>query len=267
MRQDLVDILKEKIAQKDSIVIAFSGGVDSSLLSVIAKETLGNQHLCILLDSPLVPAKSIENAKKIAYEFDLNFEILPFKALEQSEIARNPEDRCYHCKKVSARLLKIHANKKGINCIADGTNLSDLGEYRPGLAAGEEEGIAHPFVEAGIHKSDIREIAKLRGYGFWDLPSSACLASRIPYNEGLTEDKLQTVDNVENVLSSLGFIQGRVRLHDKGTIARIEVPENELQSILSCRKEIVSELKNFGVPYVTIDIEGYRSGSMDEILE
>ncbi|MFP4655798.1 MAG: ATP-dependent sacrificial sulfur transferase LarE [Methanohalobium sp.] len=261
-----VDVLKAKIAQKGSMVVAFSGGVDSSLLSLVAKETLGNQHLCILLDSPLLPAKSREQAEIIAHKYGLNFEILPFKVLEQPGIDSNPSDRCYHCKKASAKLLKSYASMNGFNCVADGTNLSDLGEYRPGLAAGEEEGIIYPFVEAGINKSDIREIANERGYIFWNFPSSACLASRIPYNENLTEDKLKTIDEAENILSSLGFIQVRVRLHGDGAIARIEILEEELESFLTYRKKVVSRLKNLGVLYVTIDIEGYRSGSMDEIL-
>lgn len=261
-----VDTLKEVIAKKGPMVIAFSGGVDSSLLSLLAKETLGNQHLCILLDSPLVPQHSIEQAKRISNEFGINFEILPFKALNKSGIVDNPKDRCYHCKKASSQLLKSYALNKGFNCIADGTNLSDLGEYRPGLAAGEEENIAHPFVDAEISKPDIRRIAKGRGYGFWNLPSSSCLASRIPYNEILTEDKLKKVDKAENLLSSFGFTQGRVRLHGKGAIARIEISEKELESFLNYRKNVVSELKDLGITYITVDIEGYRSGSMDEIL-
>ena len=178
--------------------------------------------------------------------------------------ASNPKNRCYHCKKISAVHLKSSAEELGLSCIADGINLSDRGEHRPVLLASDEEGIVHPFIEAGITKEDIRTIARKLGLPVWQKPSAACLASRIPYGDEITGEKLKRIENAEAYLASLGIDQLRVRLH--GNLARIEVHKEDTGKILEQQSALVRHLRSLGFAYVTLDIEGYRSGSMDEVL-
>lgn len=260
---DKLTDLKKDISGKGSLLIAFSGGTDSSLLAIVTKKVLGDKHLCVLIDSPLVPRKDVERAHNLAERFKLNLKVIPFDPLKVPEIRNNPRDRCYYCKKEICRRLKLIAGEHGIETIADGTNLSDLGEYRPGNRATSEEGVYHPFVEAGISKNDIRKIVKEMGLEFWNVPSSACLASRIPYNEKLDAKKLTIVEEGENILHGFGFTQCRFRLHDNGRIARIEVSEEKITDLVSEKDRIMPELRKLGIPYVTVDLEGYRTGSFD----
>ena len=256
--------LKEKIAVKGSMLIAFSGGVDSTLLAVLAKEVLGNNTTCILLDSPVVPRAAIEQARKIAHDCELNLDIIPVPLMEREEFRKNPADRCYICKKISATYLRQQAEVLGLACIADGMNVSDTSEHRPGLTASSEEGIIHPFIETGITKQDIRKISRDYGLSVWKKPSAACLSSRIPYGEEITREKIRIIEEAEEFLADRGFGQFRVRLH--GTIARIEVHKEEMGKILDIHTAVVKKLKSIGFSYVTLDLEGYRSGSMDEVI-
>jgi uncharacterized protein len=259
-----LDLLKAVIARKGPMIISYSGGVDSSLLAAVAKEVLGDQTACVLLDSPVVPRTAIEQADRIARDLGLRLEIVQVPVMEDREFRKNPPDRCYFCKKISAQLLREKANEFRITCIADGTNISDLGENRPGLTAGSEEGIVHPFIEAGITKEDIRYIAHEYGYDFWNKPSAACLSSRVPYGEEITPEKLRMIEEAENFLSEKGFTQFRVRM--SGRMARIEVLPDEFPGLIGIRKEVTKRLKEIGFSYVALDLEGYRSGSMDEVL-
>lgn len=256
--------LKETIAARGSMLIAFSGGVDSTLLAVLAKEVLGNNTACVLLDSPVVPRSAIEQAHQIARELGLELDIISIPLMEQEEFRKNPANRCYYCKKISAAYLKQRAEERGLACVADGINVSDMDEHRPGLAASTEEGIIHPFIESGITKQEIREIAREYGLPVWQKPSAACLSSRIPYGEEITRKKLRIIEEAEAFLAGQGFGQLRVRLH--GTIARIEVHKEEMGKILDMQPAVVKKLKSIGFSYVTLDLEGYRSGSMDEVL-
>jgi uncharacterized protein len=257
--------LKEIIAGHGPMLIAYSGGVDSTLLAAVARDVLGKKSSCILLDSPVVPRAAVEQAKEIARELRLQFGIIEVPHLEHEEFCKNPAERCYFCKKISAGYLRQRADELGFACIADGINVSDMGEHRPGLRASTEEGILHPFIETGITKEDIREIARDLGLPVWQKPSAACLSSRIPYGDEITREKLRKIEEAEAYLAGLGIGQLRVRLH--GNIARIEVHNEDQVKILNLRSAVAGKLRSLGFSYVTLDIEGYRSGSMDEVLE
>jgi uncharacterized protein len=259
-----VEALAKTIAAKGSMLISFSGGVDSSLLAVLAREILGSNTRCVLLDSPVVPRAAVEEARQIADDAGLTLDIIPQPLMDDERFTANPAGRCYWCRKNAAAVLKLHRDAGGYACIADGTNVSDTGEYRPGRAAATEEGIVHPFLEAGITKADIREIARARGLDFWDKPSAACLASRIPYGEEITCKRLTMIEEAEIYMHSKGFCPCRVRTH--GGVARVEVVKGDFAELAGIRDSLVNTFRAIGFSYVTLDLEGYRSGSMDEVL-
>ena len=256
--------LKQWIARKRSMLIAYSGGVDSSLLAAVTKDVLGKRSHCIFIDSPLVPRSAFLDAERIARDLGLSYEVVRVTSIDRA-VQRNPPDRCYHCKKHDICILKKRAGELGLSCIADGVNLSDISEHRPGIRACDEEGVIHPFVEAGITKVDIRDIARELGFDFWDKPSSPCLSSRIPYGDEISRDVLTRVEAAEEYLHGRGIRQVRVRTHTG--IARIEAGENDMPRILAMRNDLVKEFQVLGFSYITLDLEGYRSGSLDEVLK
>jgi uncharacterized protein len=213
----------------------------------------------------VVPRAAVEDAKTIAAELGLALDIIAVPHLEDDTFCSNPENRCYHCKKISASYLRQRATELGLACIADGMNVSDTREHRPGLAASTEEGIFHPFIETGCTKLDIRDIARECGLAVWQKPSAACLSSRIPYGDPITPEKLRMIEEAEAYLADREFGQLRVRLH--GNIARIEVHKEVRGRILEQMDDISARLRSLGFSYVTLDLEGYRSGSMDEVLK
>ncbi len=223
-----------------------------------------DRALAVFLDSETTARSDLEQARRLAKSLGLNFRVAEFSILKDEEFAQNSAVRCYICKKKSAALLKSIAREEGIKCIADGVNLSDYQDFRPGIQACNEEGIWHPFVESGISKEDIRTLAHNTGLAVWDRPSSACLSSRIPYGERITENNLRMVEEAEDYLKGLGFLQLRVRAH--GRMARIELLKSDAKRALDIRDEIVSRLKDIGFRYVTLDLEGFRTGSMNEVL-
>lgn len=263
-RADKLEDLKTRIAKKGKLLVAYSGGVDSSLLAKVAHDVLGGKALAVILDSESMPKGELENAKRLAASLGLNYRVAEFSILREEPFLHNPVTRCYICKKKSAAVLKSIAAEEGISCIADGVNLSDYGDYRPGIAACDEEGIWHPFVDAAVTKEDIRAMAQGLGLPIWNKPSSACLASRIPYGEPITPENLRMVEEAEEYLKSLGFLQLRVRSH--GRVARIELLKQDMSRAMDCRDEIARMLKTIGFDYVALDLEGFRSGSMNEVL-
>lgn len=262
--KEKLEHLKEIIKEKDSLIIAFSGGIDSSLVAKVAFDVLDEKALAVTLTSDTFSKRELENAKKIAKEIGVHHMIIKSSELGNKAFVRNPENRCYYCKKEEVIVLKRIANENRIKYIADGVNLSDFDEHRPGIKALDEEDIIHPLVEAGVKKSDIKVMAKSLGLSNYDMPSTTCLASRIPYDEEITSEKLKRIEEAESFILSLGLRQVRVRCH-KG-VARIEVEKEEIERVISLRKEIVRRLKIVGFKYITLDLEGYRSGSMDEAL-
>ena len=262
--KDLNDALIEELLRNKDLLISYSGGIDSTLLAVLAQKTLPGNTRCILLDAPIVPRRVVREAVETAGDLGLSCDVVPFPIMENEDFRKNPVNRCYICKKISAQVLKDHAERLGISNIADGINASDLREYRPGLKASEEEGLLHPLLAAGLEKADIRRIAKECDIPVWNKPSSACLSSRFPYGEEITLEKLQMIENAEDFMQDLGFSQFRVRL--RGRIARIELIVGEFEKAMSFRERIVETLQSYGFSYITLDLEGYRSGSMDEVL-
>lgn len=263
-RADKLEDLKKRIAEKGKLLVAYSGGVDSSLLASVAHDVLSDRALTVILDSETMPRSELLHARALAKSLGLNYRVAELSILSVEQFLQNPATRCYICKKKSASVLKSIAEEEGISCIADGVNLSDYRDYRPGIAACDEEGIWHPFVDAAITKEEIRSMAHSLGLPVWNKPSSACLASRIAYGEPITQKGLEMVEEAEEYLKSLGFLQLRVRSH--GRMARIELLKQDMTGAMNCSDEIAKMLKAIGFDYVALDLEGFRSGSMNEVL-
>jgi uncharacterized protein len=259
--------LERIIARCDGALVAFSGGVDSTFLLSVAKDVLGAKLLAVTVSFPAVPQSEVEGAKGLARKLKVKHIIVRANEVAAMQHFRsNPPDRCYHCKKAIFSKLAAIAKKRGIPCILEASNKDDMRDYRPGHKAVRELGVRSPLVEAGLSKADIRALSRERGLVTWDKPSAACLASRIPYGETITREKLARIEEGEAFLNSIGFRACRLRHH--GSLARIEVPEREIARLLrrAVRHKIVEKLKAFGFRYITFDLEGYRSGSMNEAL-
>ena len=267
--------LYDLLGSFDSLIVAFSGGVDSAYLGWAATRTLGPAALCITADSPSYPDHHRQLALRVAREFGLHHEIIHTAELERPEYRANPVDRCYHCKHELYTALSTIARARGVAVIADGTNADDRGDYRPGRRAAREYGVRSPLDEAGLTKADIRELSRRAGLPTWDEPASACLSSRIPYHSEVTGEKLRMIERAEDALRQLGFRVCRVRHHDlpaasgPGTaLARLELGRDELSRALApdVREAIVSAVRAAGYAHVTIDLQGYRTGSLNEGL-
>ena len=245
-------------------LVAFSGGVDSTLLSFVAHQVLQDKMLTVIGVSPSSPKKDIQCALDFCKKFDIPYQLLETHEMENPNYNENPSNRCYFCKTELYQQINLLADKKGYHYIFDGTNFSDLKDYRPGRKAAHEQKVHSPFVEAEMTKDDIRQLSFTLGLSDADRPASPCLSSRVPYGEPITIEKLSQIDQGEEYLRTLGFKEFRLRHHDK--MARIELESSELTMAMGKRDEIVAELKKLGFQYITIDLEGFRSGRMNEVI-
>ncbi|MDR1287720.1 MAG: ATP-dependent sacrificial sulfur transferase LarE [Treponema sp.] len=257
--------LLDLIAAKGSAAVAFSGGVDSSFLCHAAAAALGKNALAITIVSPMLPASEIKCAAEVARQVGIEH-ILVEESVIDKEVAANPRDRCYHCKKLEFGRIIEEARKRGVRAVLDGSNVDDLGDYRPGLAALEELGVASPLREAGLVKEEIRALSRRFNLPTWDKPAFACLASRIPYGEEINSGKLSRIEKAEDAVRSFGFRQFRVRSH--GDIARIEVaPEERRKFFDDFMLDAVSRaVKSAGFLYAALELEGYATGSMNRVI-
>jgi pyridinium-3,5-biscarboxylic acid mononucleotide sulfurtransferase len=261
-----LDKLKSSLRDLGTVLVAYSGGVDSTFLAVTAHEVLGQKSLAVFASSPVAPPMEKEEAESLARLVGFRFQIIESKEMDNPDFISNPPERCYYCKRELFNELKPIAAAEGLAWIADGTNADDLGDYRPGRKAGAEAGVRSPLLEAGLTKDEIRQLSKKKGLPTWDRPASPCLASRIPYGILVTAETLNKIARGEQYLHSLGLRQLRLRHH--GDIARIELDQQDMSIIVKAdiRRGIIEHLKALGYKYVTLDLTGYRTGSLNEVL-
>ena len=259
----LVSILK-KIR---SLVVAFSGGVDSSYLLAVAHDILKEKVIAATAESMIHPLKEIEEAGNFAHNRDIRHIVFKSTEMEIHDFVKNGPDRCFHCKQQMARALFAIAAKEGIKHVAHGANVDDLSDYRPGFKAAQKAGMIAPLIDAGLAKDEIRFLSRNLGLSTWDRPQMACLASRIPYGSTITEEKLMMIDQAENFLLEQGLKEVRVRHHE--SVARIEAPGQEVEKLVSgkLKHAVVEEFHRIGFNHIAVDLEGYVPGKMNRDLE
>ena len=261
-----VDCLRGFISGLKSVLVAFSGGADSTLLLAMCLDVLGPNHvMAVTADSPALPRSELAEAAALAEELGAKHVIIATEELQDERFASNPRDRCYYCKQELFIQLRCLADQLQCDYVAYGATAADLGDHRPGMRAAKEAGVVAPLLEAGFTKEDVRSLSRQLGLRTWDKPAMACLSSRLPYGTRITEERLSQVEQAEELLRhQLGFRQVRVRHYD--SIARIEIQPQEFERLLeeSTRDHVLSEFKKLGYIYVTLDLGGFRSGSLNE---
>lgn len=258
--------LKDILREADGVLVAFSGGVDSTFLLKVTHSVLGDRAVALTTSSSTAPPGELEAAQELAREIGCRHIILDSHELENPAFAQNPVNRCYFCKDELYRICRIEADRLGLSTVVDGTNLDDLKDHRPGLKAAKEWRIRHPLVEAQLSKADIRQFSRELNLPTWDKPAMACLSSRFPYGIAIDMEKLEKIAACERLLRELNFRQFRVRYH--GELVRIELAPSEMDRLfdVATRAAIVARCKQVGFSFVTLDLQGYRTGSMNELL-
>jgi uncharacterized protein len=259
-------ILEQRLAALGRTLVAYSGGVDSAYLAWAAHRTIGANMLAIIADSPSLARTQLADAIAFANEQRIPLEVIPTTELDRPEYARNDGSRCFHCKDELFAVMESVRERRGFDAIAYGVNLDDQGDFRPGQQAARQHHVAAPLLDAGLSKQDIRDLAREAGLRIWDKPASACLSSRIEYGRPVTREALSAVEQGEDALRALGFRQFRVRHH--GEIVRLEIAKDELPRALDpgLAAEFTRIFKGLGFKFVTLDLEGFRSGSMNALL-
>jgi len=265
--KDKYQKLRTYIRELGSVVVAFSGGTDSALVLKVCLDELGvSKTLAVTAQSPSLPQGDLVLSKAFTTRVGINHVVVETQEMTCADYVANSSERCFHCKHVLYKALCCLANKSGFEHVVSGVNADDLGDFRPGIRAGEVFAVKNPLVEAGLGKEDVRALSKMLKLETWNKPAAACLASRIPYGTPITAEGLVKVDKAEEVLRDLGFLQVRVRNHDP--VARVEIASEEFYKILNpeIQREVVRGIKAAGFQYVSLDLEGFRSGSMNEVL-
>ena len=264
VEQKLAD-LRAAIRSLESVVVAFSAGADSTLVAKVAADELGDRALAVTSASESLAERELREALEYAERLGVRHRVVYTNEMSNPEYRANPTNRCYHCKTELYTHLEELARREGYRHVANGLNLDDLGDYRPGLQAAREHGVRAPLQEAGLTKADVRALSRLLDVPTWDKPAMACLSSRVPYGEEITSEKLTQIDRAEQFLRDLGYRQLRVRHH--GQVARIELPTEDMPGFLAAHAAAATDrLKSLGFLYVTLDLQGFRSGSMNEVL-
>lgn len=259
--------LQDYIKSLGTLAVAFSGGVDSSFLLKCAHEVLGDNVLAVTARSSTFPQRELLESIEFAKSYGIRHELIDSEEIDIRGYAENPADRCYYCKNELFSKIRKLSTEKGLKYMAEGSNMDDLGDFRPGLKAASELGAVSPLRFAGLNKEEIRILSKEMGLPTWDKPSFACLASRVPYGQRITREKLGVIDQAEQFLMDLGFRQVRVRHH--GDIARIELVKTDMPKVFEngLYEKIYSKIKELGFTYVTLDLKGYSTGSMNSVLD
>jgi uncharacterized protein len=259
--------LREIFRELDSVIVAYSGGVDSSYVAYVANAELGPRAVCITGQSASLPGYQRAEIDSVVQKFGFQHEVIQTEELENPGYSANNPDRCFFCKDELYTKLESVARTRGVKCIVDGSTVDDLGDYRPGRRAASQHAVRSPLIEAGLTKSEVRELSRRATLPTWDKPASPCLSSRIAYGTTVTIERLSKVDRGEEILREFGFREFRVRHHDQ--LVRIEIAPAEMDRVL--RKDLIDELarrfRQLGFKYVTLDLEGFRSGSMNEVLD
>jgi len=264
-KNEKLERLEGYLANLEKLAVAFSGGVDSTFLLEVAHMILGDNVVAITVNGAIHPGWEIESSKEIASRIGVRQILLDMDIFKNENIVTNPPDRCYHCKMAIFSMIKKTAKSYGIDNVADGSNIDDAGDYRPGMRALKELGILSPLRDAGLGKEEIRILSKELGLPTWDKPALSCLATRIPYNTRITEETLSMIEAGEDFLRGLGFSQ--IRLRHLGNLAKIEVPPEDMMRLLGLREMVVKKLREIGYTYITMDMEGYNMGSMNRTIK